>query len=396
MDRRQDHGDSTKASASHGPFLLRRITRGAVASLLVLAGSLGVASLTTLPASAAPSLHAPAPDNCVCCGIAKGGPSRSVVPTPGAPSCCGPVIPATVRPVVRIHPSYSSCSPTSAPLDLVATVASGSTTLSWHVPVSFGGSPLLGYNIFEGTTSGGETVVPVLITATTYTVTGLTNGSRYFFYVTGINSSGWSGPSNEVSVIPATPPGAPSGLAATGAPASVALSWSPPASDGDSPVTGYDLFEGTSAGGESLTPVNATPVSASTFTVTGLTNMTTYYFTVEAINAAGDSMASNEASATPAAGPSTTSLSVSQASVSSSSQHKVHFTVTVAGASPTGAVRVEAGSQVLCTVALVAGAGSCRLPAHSLGKGSYTVVADYAGDANNNPSASSGSSLTVR
>ena len=285
MDRRQDHGDSTKASASHGPFLLRRITRGAVASLLVLAGSLGVASLTTLPASAAPSLHAPAPDNCVCCGIAKGGPSRSVVPTPGAPSCCGPVIPATVRPVVRIHPSYSS---------------------------------LLGYNIFEGTTSGGETVVPVLITATTYTVTGLTNGSRYFFYVTGINSSGWSGPSNEVSVIPATPPGAPSGLAATGAPASVALSWSPPASDGDSPVTGYDLFEGTSAGGEAMTPVNATPISASTFTVTGLTNMTTYYFTVEAINAAGDSMASNEASATPAAGPSTTSLSVSQASVSSS------------------------------------------------------------------------------
>jgi fibronectin type 3 domain-containing protein len=72
-----------------------------------------------------------------------------------------------------------------------------------------------------------------------------------------------------------------------------------PASNGGAPVTGYNVYRGTTPGGEQATPV-ATNVATTSFTDTGLTNGTTYYYKVAAVNSAGVSPQSNEASATPA------------------------------------------------------------------------------------------------
>jgi hypothetical protein len=46
-----------------------------------------------------------------------------------------------------------------------------------------------------------------------------------------------------------TAPGAPTLTAANAGNASVALSWSAPASDGGSPISGYQIWRGTSSGG---------------------------------------------------------------------------------------------------------------------------------------------------
>jgi subtilase family serine protease len=104
----------------------------------------------------------------------------------------------------------------------------------------------------------------------------------------------------------ATVPTAPTNLAASGANTTVNLSWSAPSNNGGSSVTGYNVYEGTNAGGESTTPVNGTAlIGATSYTVTGLTNGTNYYYEVSAVNGAVESAKSAEASATPATTPGT-------------------------------------------------------------------------------------------
>ena len=94
---------------------------------------------------------------------------------------------------------------------------------------------------------------------------------------------------------------APTGLVAAANNGAVTLNWVAPSCNGGSAVIGYSIFEGTSAGGESTTPVNSTLDSTTTYVANGLTNGTTYYFTVQAVNAVGPSTSSNEASASPVA-----------------------------------------------------------------------------------------------
>ena len=105
----------------------------------------------------------------------------------------------------------------------------------------------------------------------------------------------------------ATVPGAPteSAPSAVGN-GTVTLNWSAPASDGGSPITGYHVYDSTSQGGENTsgTPACTGGAAATTCTVNGLGNGTTYYFVVTALNAAGQSVASNEESATPVTVPS--------------------------------------------------------------------------------------------
>ena len=78
----------------------------------------------------------------------------------------------------------------------------------------------------------------------------------------------------------------------------MALTWTAPASDGGSPITGYQVWRGTTSGTVSLvTPVGLT----TTYTDTTVTNGTTYYYRVAAVNAVDTGPGSNERSATPTA-----------------------------------------------------------------------------------------------
>ena len=77
------------------------------------------------------------------------------------------------------------------------------------------------------------------------------------------------------------------------------MSWT--ASSG---ATSYNVYRGTSAGGESTTAI-ATGITTTSYTNIGLTNGTAYYYKVAAVNSSGTSGYSNEASATPAAAATT-------------------------------------------------------------------------------------------
>ena len=193
------------------------------------------------------------------------------------------------------------------PTQSTPTVASGQVTVKWTdvTVANDGGSSITGYDVYKGTTKGGEIYTSTACTggstATSCTVTGLTNGDTYYFTVEAANGIGNSGYSNEEGPeTPETTPGAPTLTAATGSSGEVKLTWTAPSSDGGSSITGYDVYMGTSSGGESYTSAACTAsASGTTCTVTGLSNSRTYYFTVEAVNSVGNSSPSNEKSAKP-------------------------------------------------------------------------------------------------
>ena len=97
-------------------------------------------------------------------------------------------------------------------------------------------------------------------------------------------------------------PGAPTVSAVTAANGSLTISFTAGA-DGGSPITNYKYsIDGTNY--IALNPAAAT----SPFTISGLTNGTTYTVTIKAVNAVGDSVASNAVTGTPVAPAATTNV----------------------------------------------------------------------------------------
>ncbi|KJF19062.1 putative outer membrane protein PmpB precursor [Acidithrix ferrooxidans] len=111
--------------------------------------------------------------------------------------------------------------------------------------------------------------------------------------------------------------GSPTAPSPSSSPASVTLNWNPPANDGGSVVSGYYIYEGTSAGSESAVAVNSSPIVGTSYVITNLKEATTYYFYVKALNQAGFSQSSNELSATTSAlSPSTLTPALSPSAIS--------------------------------------------------------------------------------
>jgi hypothetical protein len=95
----------------------------------------------------------------------------------------------------------------------------------------------------------------------------------------------------------ATVPAAPTLGALTAGSGQITIPWTDGA-DGGASITSHKLYRGTSAGSLSLV---GTIMSGSPYTDTGLTNGTTYYYAISAVNAVGEGAQSNVQSATPVA-----------------------------------------------------------------------------------------------
>ncbi|MGO8670940.1 MAG: malectin domain-containing carbohydrate-binding protein [Capsulimonadaceae bacterium] len=99
----------------------------------------------------------------------------------------------------QISINYTASAAPSAPTSLGATGGNSQVSLSWGA-----GSGATSYNIYRGTTSGGEssTAIATGITVTNFTNTGLTNGTAYYYKVAGVNANGTSPQSNEATATP--------------------------------------------------------------------------------------------------------------------------------------------------------------------------------------------------
>ncbi|WP_250631599.1 fibronectin type III domain-containing protein [Rhodoflexus caldus] len=193
--------------------------------------------------------------------------------------------------------------PPAAPANLTAS-ATGQTTvaLSWNAV-----SGATGYHVYRSTTGGftpsSANRVASNVAANSFNDTGLQASTTYFYMVTAVNANGESVASNQAQATTQAapqPPAAPANLtaSATGQ-TTVVLSW-----NAVSGATGYHVYRSTTGG---FTPSSANRVSsnvaANAFNDTGLQASTTYFYVVTAVNANGESAASNQAQATTQAAP---------------------------------------------------------------------------------------------
>ena len=191
-----------------------------------------------------------------------------------------------------------------------ASSGSGSVRLSWSRPSDNGGSAIIRYEYrYQAVGEAWSEWENVGAGSRGVTVGNLVNGREYVFEVRAVNALGKGGtetvqatPEQRVTQPPPSPgggggggllfpPEAPAGLSAMPGDGAVRLEWSPPESDGGTPVLRYEyrLKEGRGEFGE-WTPIeDSAPgeVNASGFTVMELGNGTVHVFELRAVNAAG-------------------------------------------------------------------------------------------------------------
>jgi hypothetical protein len=171
----------------------------------------------------------------------------------------------------------------SAPTIGTSSPGVGQVSVAWTAPLSNGGFTIIMYRV----TSNNNIIKDVSGTLTTTIVSGLTNGTSYTFTVQAINVFGSSIPSSPSnSVIPFSVPLAPTIGTATPGDGEVSLTWTAPSSNGGSTIIMYIVTSNNSI----IKDVSGTLTST---IVSGLTNGTTYTFTVQAINIAGASIPSS-------------------------------------------------------------------------------------------------------
>ena len=180
--------------------------------------------------------------------------------------------------------------------NVTATAGHGAATVSWTAP-SGGGATSYIVTPYIGSTAQTPTTVTGAPPATSTTINGLTAGTAYTFTVQAANNNGTgqvSAQSNSVTPTGAILPSAPTGVSASPATSEAQVTWTAANANG-SPITSYTVtpFIGTTA----QTPVPINNGSATSATVTGLTNGTAYTFTVTATNAVGTSSASTASTA---------------------------------------------------------------------------------------------------
>ncbi|HUD11364.1 MAG TPA: fibronectin type III domain-containing protein [Candidatus Saccharimonadia bacterium] len=193
--------------------------------------------------------------------------------------------------------TISDTTPPTVPTNLTATAVSGTQiNLSWTASTDNVG--VAGYTVFRNGTQ-----IATVTNGTSYADTGLAVGASYQYTVAAYDAAGnvsaQSAAATATTLSDTTPPTVPTGLAAIPVSGTqVNLSWN--ASTDNVGVTGYQVFRNGT--------LVATVSTGTTYSDTGLTNATSYQYTVDAYDAAGNISA--QSTATSVATPDTTPPSV--------------------------------------------------------------------------------------
>jgi fibronectin type 3 domain-containing protein len=180
-------------------------------------------------------------------------------------------------------------SPPAAPASITATPTNSRVTITWS---SAAGAA--SYNVKRGLSAAGPFTVVATASTTSYTDAAVVNGTQYFYVVSASNVGGEGANSAVASARPEASPIAPTTLKASAIASSrIDLSWA----DKSSNELGFKIERATSSAGP-FTQIGTVGPNVRTFSNTGLSARTTYYYRVRAYHAVADSAYSNTASTT--------------------------------------------------------------------------------------------------
>ena len=179
-------------------------------------------------------------------------------------------------------------------------------TVSWAALSAPPGHPVLNYRVLAFLDPNGSSVASVEVGGSELLgdVTGLTNFTQYYFKVQAKNDVGYGSLSaafGPVTPVP-TAPEAPTITSVTSGDGSIALTWTPNANNGGSPVTSWNMYV-KPVNGPIQGPTVQTPGSSTSGVVSGLSNDTKYEVYLAAVNAAGEGIWSNAVAPAPVMTP---------------------------------------------------------------------------------------------
>jgi autotransporter-associated beta strand protein len=205
------------------------------------------------------------------------------------------------------------------PSGLTATAASQTQiNLGWN---SLSGAT--GYQVMRSGSWGGTYSQIGTSAVTSYSDTGLSAGTAYYYMVRATTSASGTSANSDVAA-GTTLAAVPTGLSATGSNGVVTLNWA--ASSG---AASYNVKRSLTSGSGYASAV--TGVTGTSNADTGLTNGTTYYYVVSAVDAGGESGNSTETAVNPVAPPAITSATGAAGMAGSGFSYQI-----TAGNSPTG------------------------------------------------------------
>jgi len=195
--------------------------------------------------------------------------------------------------------------PLPAPQNVQSFSGNAQVTLTWQAPATtYGGikgSPVTSYNIYRGSSPSNVAYYGATGNVTYYTDWYAQPGHAYYYQICAVNAMGAGLMSIEVPAAPFGIPTAPRGLQASVSNGHVMLSWETPFNTGGLSITNYTIYRSTTMGNEAFLITISTTTA---YTDVNVAINHVYYYTVSAINAAGEGPQSVEASATPASVPS--------------------------------------------------------------------------------------------
>ena len=141
-----------------------------------------------------------------------------------------------------------SMGPPSAPVNLDVLHGEWNIVLNWNPPIKDGGSQVTAYIVYRGMSALDMETIAQTPTEPVFIDDKASPGRTYYYAVAAVNDAGEGGLSSVIDVLFVTKPTEPLDVMTEMSKDEATITWSPPASDGGRPITGYVLLRGHSNG----------------------------------------------------------------------------------------------------------------------------------------------------